>query len=57
MTPQKRNPHGLSVGWRKLLGWAQENATTVANAIMVLLLATMLVWQGVALWTPSMLIA
>ena len=50
MTPQKRNPHGRGVGiWRKLLGWAQANANTVANAIMVLLLATILVWQGVAL--------
>jgi|APMI01.1.fsa_nt_gi hypothetical protein len=38
-----------NVAMRKLLGWAQANANTVANAIMVLLLATILVWQGVAL--------
>ncbi len=49
MIPQKQNPHGLGAGLRKLLGWAQANANTVANAIMVLLLAAMLVWQGVAL--------
>ena len=48
MTPQKRNPHGLGAGLRKLLGWAQANANTVANAIMVLLLATMLVWRAAA---------
>jgi len=49
MTATRKNPHGLSAGLRKLLGWAQANANTVANAIMVLLLAAMLVWQGVAL--------
>jgi hypothetical protein len=48
MTPQKRNPHVLGAGLRKLLGWAQANANTVANAIMVLLLATMLVWRAAA---------
>lgn len=48
MTPQTENPHGLGAGLRKLWGWAHLNANTIGNALLLILLAAAVIWQGVA---------
>ncbi len=48
MIPKKENPHGLGAGLRKLASWAHLNATTIGNAMLLILLAAAVIWQGVA---------
>ena len=48
MNPQTKNPHGLGAGLRKLASWAHWNATTIGNALLLILLAVGVIWQGVA---------
>ena len=48
MTAAKQNPHGLGAGLRKLLGWAQVNATTIGNVLLLAVLLAAVLWQGVA---------
>ncbi len=48
MTATRKNPHGLSAGLRKLLGWAQGNAITIGNVLLLAVLLAAIAWQGVA---------
>lgn len=48
MTAQKQNPRFAGVGLRKLLGWAQVNAITIGNVLLLAVLLAAVVWQGVA---------
>ena len=48
MTATRKNPHGLSAGLRKLLGWAQVNANTIGNVLLLAVLLAAIAWQGVA---------
>lgn len=48
MSSQKENPHGLGAGLRKLASWAHLNATSIGNAMLLVLLAAAVIWQGVA---------
>lgn len=44
----KENPRFAGVGLRKLLGWAQVNATTIGNVLLLAVLLAAVLWQGVA---------
>jgi hypothetical protein len=46
MSLQKQNPRRLGVGLRKLAGWAQINATTIGNVLLLAVLLAAVVWQG-----------
>lgn len=46
MIPKKENPHGLGAGLRKLASWAHLNANTIGNAMLLILLAAAVIWQG-----------
>ena len=48
MTAKRENPHGLGAGLRKLLGWAQVNATTIGNVLLLAVPLATVLWQGVA---------
>lgn len=48
MTATKKNPRFAGVGLRKLLGWAQVNATTIGNVLLLAVLLATVLWQGVA---------
>lgn len=48
MTATKKNPRFAGVGLRKLLGWAQVNATTIGNVLLLAILLAAVLWQGVA---------
>jgi len=48
MTARKENPRFAGVGLRKLLGWAQVNATTIGNVLLLAVLLAAVLWQGVA---------
>jgi len=48
MIPKKENPRFAGVGLRKLASWAHLNATTIGNAMLLILLAAAVIWQGVA---------
>jgi len=47
MTQKRRSPHKAGNG-HKLAGWVQLNATTIGNAMLLILLAAAVIWQGVA---------
>lgn len=48
MTATRKNPHGLSAGLRKLASWAQVNRSTIGNALLLAVLLSAVLWQGVA---------
>ena len=48
MTAARKNPHGLGAGLRKLASWAQINATTIGNVLLLAVLLLAMLWQGVA---------
>lgn len=48
MTAPKQSPHGLGAGLRKLAGWAQINASTISNVLLLAVLLAAVVWQEVA---------
>jgi len=48
MTAKRKNPRFSDVGLRKLLGWAQDHATTIGNVLLFVVLLLAMLWQGVA---------
>lgn len=48
MTAKRKNPRFAGVGWRKLASWAQVNATTIGNVLLLAVLLAAVLWQGVA---------
>jgi len=42
----KENPRFAGVGLRKLLGWAQVNATTIDNVLLLAVLLAVMVVAG-----------
>lgn len=48
MTTKKQNPRFAGVGLRKLASWAQVNATTIGNVLLLAVLLAAVVWQWVA---------
>ena len=43
----KENPHDLDAGLRKLASWAQVNATTTDNVLLLIVLLAVMVVAGV----------
>lgn len=48
MATTKKNPRFAGVGLRKLASWAQVNATTIGNVLLLAVLLAAVLWQGVA---------
>lgn len=47
MAQKQRSPRKAGNG-HKLAGWVQVNATTIGNALLLILLAAAVIWQEVA---------